>query len=204
VEVVAKTTRGRGTLRRRLGRSRRLGGDDRLLAEALRTGEEAAIAAVEDRYGRTLSGFLGQTMPDAASAEEVRQQVLLEVWRRGPEFDPDRASALTWILTIARSRAIDELRRRKRRPQTVEPEALPEAEDDSPSEVDAMLERWRLAALLERLPAEEALTLRLRFYEELSQTEIAERTGIALGTVKARMVAGLARLRTMLVEEGAR
>jgi RNA polymerase sigma-70 factor (ECF subfamily) len=76
--------------------------------------------------------------------------------------------------------------------------------DDTPSEVDAMLERWRLADLLERLPAEEALTLRLRFYEELSQSEIADRTGIALGTVKSRMVAGLARLRTMLIEEGAR
>jgi RNA polymerase sigma-70 factor (ECF subfamily) len=78
----------------------------------------------------------------------------------------------------------------------------PEVEDDTPSEVDAMLERWRLADLLERLPAEEALTLRMRFYDELSQSEIAERTGIPLGTVKSRMVAGLARLRTMLVEEG--
>jgi RNA polymerase sigma-70 factor (ECF subfamily) len=203
VEVVARATRGSERLRRRFGRERHLAGDDRRLAEALRTGEEAAIAAVEDRYGRTLSGFLGQTMGDATSAEEVRQQVLLEVWRRGPEFDPERASALTWILTIARSRAIDELRRQKRRPQVPVPEP-PEAEDDAPSEVDAMLERWRMADLLERLPAEEALTLRLRFYEELSQTEIAERTGIALGTVKSRMVAGLARLRTMLVEEGAR
>jgi RNA polymerase sigma-70 factor (ECF subfamily) len=203
VEVVARATRGSERLRRRFGRDRHLAGDDRRLAAALRTGEEAALAAVEDRYGKTLSGFLGQTMPDATSAEEVRQQVLLEVWKRGREYDPDRASALTWILTIARSRAIDELRRQKRRPQvpTAEP---PEVEDDSPSEVDAMLERWRMADLLERLPAEEALTLRLRFYEELSQTEIADRTGIALGTVKSRMVAGLARLRTMLVEEGAR
>lgn len=180
-----------------------MAGDDRRLAEALRTGEEAAIAAVEDRYGRALSGFLGQTMPDVATAEEVRQQVLLEVWKRGPEFDPARASALTWILTIARSRAIDELRRQKRRPNPVEPDHLPELERDAPSEVDGMLERWRLADLLGRLPAEEALTLRLRFYEELSQTEIAEHTGIALGTVKSRMVAGLARLRTMLVEEEA-
>jgi RNA polymerase sigma-70 factor (ECF subfamily) len=204
VEAVARATRGSERLRRRFGRDRHLAGDDRRFAEALRTGQEAAIAAVEDRYGRTLSGFLGQTLPDATSAEEVRQQVLLEVWKRGPEFDPERASALTWILTIARSRAIDEMRRLKRRPQSAGPEQLPEFVDDTPSEVDAMLERWRLADLLERLPAEEALTLRLRFYEELSQSEIADRTGIALGTVKSRMVAGLARLRTMLIEEGAR
>jgi DNA-directed RNA polymerase specialized sigma24 family protein len=88
VEVVAKATRGSERLRRRLGRDRHLAGDDRRLAEALRTGEEAAIAAVEDRYGRTLSGFLGQTMPDATSAEEVRQQVLLEVWKRARNSTP--------------------------------------------------------------------------------------------------------------------
>lgn len=64
------------------------GGDDRRLAEALRTGQEAAIAEVEDRYGRILSGFPGQILPDAAGAEEVRRQILLEVWRRGPGIRP--------------------------------------------------------------------------------------------------------------------
>jgi RNA polymerase sigma-70 factor (ECF subfamily) len=78
---------------------------------------------------------------------------------------------------------------------------MPDSEDRGPAEVDEMIERWRLADLLSRIPAEEALTLRLRFYEDLTQTEIAARTGLALGTVKHRMVAGLARLRTLMVEE---
>ncbi|MFN8218421.1 MAG: sigma-70 family RNA polymerase sigma factor [Solirubrobacterales bacterium] len=191
--------RAPGELKRRLG-GRREEREVRRLAAALRSGEEGAIAAVEERYGKTLSGFLRQALPDAASAEEVRQQVLLEVWRRGPEYDPDRSSPLTWILTIARSRAIDELRRR--RPEPIDPVQLPESEERDPA-LDEMLERWRLSDLLRRIPGEEALLLRLRFYADKSQTEIAAETGLPLGTVKHRMVAGLGRLRTLMIEEGA-
>lgn len=187
-----------GQLRRRLGGGRRPDREERRLAAALHAGEPEAISAVEERYGNTLTGFLRQALPDAASAEEVRQQVLLEVWRRGPEYDPERGSPLTWILTIARSRAIDELRRR--RPEPVDPEQMPERAGEDQARVDAMLERWRLADLLKRIPAEEALTLRLRFYEDKTQKEIAAETGLALGTVKFRMVSGLSRLRTLIVE----
>jgi RNA polymerase sigma-70 factor, ECF subfamily len=201
VEVVAKSMRVPGELKRRLGVGRRGDREERRLAAALRAGEEEALAAVEERYGRTLSGFLRQALPDAASAEEVRQQVLLEVWRRGPEYDSERGSPLTWILTIARSRAIDELRRR--RPEPVDPVRLPEPAGDGERRLDEMLERWRLSDLLKRIPAEEALTLRMRFYEDKTQTQIAAETGMALGTVKHRMVAGLSRLRTLMAEEGA-
>ncbi len=192
-----------GSSRRRGLRSsrRRADAEERRLTAALHAGEETAIAAVEERYGSVLSGFLRQALPDPASAEDVRQQVLLEVWRRGPEYDPARGSALTWILTIARSRAIDELRRR--RPEPLDPDLVPEAADSRAAEVDEMLERWRLADLLKQIPAEEATMLRMRFYEDLTQTEIAERTGVALGTVKHRMVAGLSRLRDLMIEEGA-
>ncbi len=193
--------RASGQLRRRLGGGRHADRKERRLAAALHHGEEEAIAAVEERYGNTLSGFLRQALPDTASAEEVRQQVLLEVWRRGPEYDPERGSPLTWILTIARSRAIDELRRR--RPEPMDPVDLPESTDEGDERVDEMMERWRLADLLRRIPAEEAMTLRLRFYEDKTQTEIAAETGLALGTVKHRMVSGLSRLRTLITEEGA-
>ncbi|HEU4599312.1 MAG TPA: sigma-70 family RNA polymerase sigma factor [Solirubrobacterales bacterium] len=198
---MAKSTRPPGLLKRRLGSGRRPDREERRLAAALRAGDAEAITAVEERYGNTLSGFLYQALPDAASAEEVRQQVLLEVWRRGPQYDPERGSPLTWILTIARSRAIDEMRRR--RPEPVDPAQMPEREGEDQARVDQMLERWRLSDLLQRIPAEEALTLRLRFYEDKSQTEIAAETGLALGTVKHRMISGLSRLRTLIVEEGA-
>jgi RNA polymerase sigma-70 factor, ECF subfamily len=173
--------------------------EEERLAAALRAGDRDAVAAVEARFGRVLAGFLRDALPDPGSAEDVLQQVLLEIWRRGPQYDPDRAGLLTWMMTIARSRAIDE--RRRRRPEPVDPAVVVERAGAGGGEVDRLLERWRLAGLLDRIPQEEAVALRLRFYEELAQPEIAERMGIPLGTVKTRMVRGLARLRQLIAEE---
>jgi RNA polymerase sigma-70 factor, ECF subfamily len=171
------------------------------LVRALRDGEAEAIGELQERYGRLLSGFLRETLTDPGGAEDVRQQVLVEVWRRGPEYDPARASLLTWVMMIARSRALDE--RRRKRPEPVDPTSIADSAGGSESdgEVDRLLDRWRLADLLSRIPPEEAETLRLRFYEELAQPEIAERMGIPLGTVKTRMVRGLARLRDLIEKE---
>ena len=104
------------------------------------------------------------------------------------------------MLLIARSRAADE--RRRRRPEPVDPAAVAETLGSGGDGFEALLERWRLAAMLDSLSAEEARMLRMRFYEGLSQTEIAARTGIPLGTIKRRMVTGLTRLRELIVEEG--
>lgn len=180
-------------------RPRVLADDDARLARMLQRGDEAAAAAVEARYGRILSGFLRDALPDRGTVEEVRQQVLLEIWKRGPNYDPARSSPLTWVLLIARSRAADE--RRRRRPEPVDPSTVAETQGSTGDGFEALLERWRLAALLDRLSEEEARMLRLRFYEGLSQTEIAARTGVPLGTVKRRMVTGLARLRDLIEEE---
>jgi RNA polymerase sigma-70 factor, ECF subfamily len=181
------------------GRGRRDPAEARL-AEKLRAGDDDALAAFEDLYGRVLNGFLRDSLIDRDAAEEVRQQVLTEIWKRGRDYDPNRASVLTWALMIARSRAADERRRRRPVPVDVstaeEPVAAPQLEP--------LLERWRLAALLEQIPADEAEALRLRFYEGLSQTMIAERTDAPLGTVKTRMVRGLARLRELIDEEEGR
>ena len=99
---------------------------------------------------------------------------------------------------IARSRALDELRRR--RPLPLDPAELPETAQ--PPAHDAAIDRWLVADLLGALPAAERELLRLRFYEELTQTEIAARTGLPLGTVKTRMVRALTRLRELMDEEG--
>jgi RNA polymerase sigma-70 factor (ECF subfamily) len=192
--------------RRALGRrrDRRAGdADEARLAAALAARDPEAITAVSERFGRFLGGFLADALPDRGSAEEVLQQVLVEVWRRGPEYDPSRASLLTWMMTIARSRAIDE--RRRRRPEPVEPELVAGAVEEPPgTETDELLERWRVAELLTRIPHEEATMLRLRFYEGLAQPEIADRMGMKLGTVKSRMVTALTRLRDLIEEEGSR
>ena len=173
---------------------------ERRLAAALRSGAPDAVERLHAEYGATIFGFLAHRLRDRAAAEDVFQQVLTEIWRRGPEYDAARGSLLTWAMTIARSRAIDELRRR--RPEPFDPAQLPDA-GQAPAH-DELVERWRLTQLLGDLPGDERELLRLRFYEELSQTEIAHRTGLPLGTVKSRMVRGLERLRFALAQEGSR
>ena len=176
----------------------------RRAAAAFKRRDPAAVERVWVEHGQTVFGFLVSTLRDRARAEDVHQQVFVEVWQRAPEYDSARAGMLTWILTIARSRAIDELRRRV--PEPRDPNGLahrPDPDTDPERSPDAMVERWSMAHLLSRLRPEEADLLRLRFYEELSQSEIAERTGIPLGTVKMRMVSALERLREMLETEAA-
>jgi RNA polymerase sigma-70 factor, ECF subfamily len=175
---------------------------DRQAARALQERRPEALALVMQAHGRTILGYLTQLLRDRETAEDVLQQVLLEVWQRAASFDPARAGLLSWVLMIAKSRALDELRRRI--PEPVDPSTAAErAAVSRPSESDPerMLEQWRIAALLERLPRDEASLLRLRFYDDLTQTEIAARTGISVGTIKTRMVNGLAQLRDLLEAE---
>jgi RNA polymerase sigma-70 factor (ECF subfamily) len=172
---------------------------ERRLAARLRAGDADALAAAYDAYGAATFGLLVRMLGDRAAAEDVQQQVFTEVWRRAGDYDPRRAGLLTWVLTIARSRAIDHLRRcvpEPRDPQLPDPRTV-EAEGD------ALLERWRVAQLLGRLPRDERALLRLRFYDGRSQSEISAATGIPIGTIKARMVRGLTRLREMIEAEGA-
>jgi RNA polymerase sigma-70 factor (ECF subfamily) len=175
------------------------------LAARLRRGDPDALSDIYAQYAATTFGFLVRALGDRSAAEDVQQQVFTEVWRRGPEYDPQRAGLLTWVMTITRSRAIDHMR--KRVPEPRDPEsaaATVESRQDTAAEADALLDRWRMAHYLGRLPEEERSLLRMRFYDELSQSEIAERTGIAMGTIKARMVRGLKRLGELMeAEEGA-
>jgi RNA polymerase sigma-70 factor, ECF subfamily len=186
-----------------LRRGGRVEHGDHGLVKRLRKRDHAALETLYGEYAPTVLGYLINTMRDRGAAEDVHQQVFLEVWQRAPSYDPERASVLTWIMTIARSRAIDELRRR--RPEPHDPtEGFDLVEDADPDQSpDALVERWRIAHLLSRLRPEEAELLRMRFYEGLSQSEIAQRTEIPLGTVKMRMVAALRRLRDLIEEEEA-
>ena len=174
---------------------------ERAIADGLRRHDPEALDAAYAEYGRVVFAYLVRTLGDHATAEDVQQQVFVEVWQRGPTFDPGRGRLFTWVMTIARSRAIDQLRRRI--PEPRDPTAAAHAADEHVDETEQALERWRVAHMLNRIPPEEATLLRLRFYEELSQREIANRTGVPLGTVKMRMVQALERLRTLVVEEAA-
>ena len=174
---------------------------ERRLASRLRTGDPDALAEVHRTYGGMVLGYLRNALADAAAAEDVHQEVFLEVWRRGPGYEPDRSSLGTWVMLIARSRAIDHLRRRI--PEPIDPQSARAGDPEDPAaSPDLLIERWAMAVHLARLPEEQARILRMRFHDGLSQTEIAERTGIPLGTVQPDMVRGLRRLRELMAAEG--
>ena len=171
---------------------------------AMRREDPAAIDALYSEYSGTVFAYLIQALGDRSAAEDVHQQVFAEVWQRAGSYDPERAGLLTWVLMMARSRAIDHMRRRRRRPEPRDPArvaSLADARSARVSPTDMVIERWRVAHLLKRIPRDEAELLRMRFYEDLSQTEIADRTEIPLGTVKMRMTRALTRLRDLIDEE---
>lgn len=175
---------------------------ERRLAQGLRRGDPDALAEIHRTYGGVVLGYLRGALRDPATAEDVHQEVFLEVWRRGESYDPARGSLGTWIMLIARSRAIDSLR--KRVPEPLDPQdaaGAAMADEDPETSPELLVERWGMALLVARLPEEQARLLRMRFHEGLSQSEIAERTGIPLGTVKTHMVRGLRRLREMMEVE---
>lgn len=175
--------------------------DDTRIALALRARRDGSLERVYERFGRATFGFLVQMLGDRGLAEDVQQEVFLEVWRRAEQYDPSRSGLLTWIMTIARSRAIDALRKRTPEPRDPELAARLVDREGGGGSPDVLLDRWQVAHLLERIPADEATLLRMRFYEDRSQREIAEATGIPLGTVKMRMVQAFRRLRALLDEE---
>ena len=154
--------------------------EERRLAKRLARRDPEALRELYDLHGRATFGFLVRALGDRAAAEDVQQQVFLEAWQRGERYDPERAGLLTWLLQIARSRAIDHLRRRVPEPRDpTSAVALADRADET--ELDELLEHWHLAGELARLPAEEAELLRRRFYLGQSQTQIAAETGVPLG-----------------------
>jgi RNA polymerase sigma-70 factor (ECF subfamily) len=183
------------------GRRRRPGRDERRLAARLRRRDRAALAELYAAYGRMTFGLLLDLLGDRGAAEDVQQQVFLQVWQQGETYDPGRASPATWVMTIARSRAIDHLRRRVPEPRDPHAEAERAGGADDPA-VGELHAAWALAATLGALPADEAELLRLRFADGLTQPEIAVALGLPVGTVKSRMARSLTRLRATLEEEG--
>ncbi len=166
------------------------------LADRLARGDAEAMRDVYERFGGATFGFLLRTLRDRPTAEDVQQQVYLDVWRAASSYDSTRAGLLTWIMSIARNRAIDHKRRRIPVPSG---DLLAEEREDAAIDTaETLAERWRISGLLGRLHPEEREVLRLRFYEDLTQREISNRMGMPLGTVKMRMVGGLGRLRELI------
>jgi RNA polymerase sigma-70 factor (ECF subfamily) len=167
-------------------------------------GDEGALAELYDRVGRIAFGLAYRVLRDERLAEDAVQEAFLGVWRTAAAFSADRAKVATWILTLVHRRAVDLVRREeRRRADPLDGESIDDAAN--PSAEDAAwlhFERERVQAALRRLPDTQREAIELAYYGGYTQSELAERLGQPLGTVKSRMFAGLARLRELL-DEGA-
>jgi len=178
--------------------------DEALLALASRQ-DEAALAQLYDRYGRVAYGLALRIVRDQALAEDAVQEAFLTVWRTAGSFRPERAKPSTWILTLVHRRAVDLVRREERRraQPLLEGQEEPDERALPADEEIALTDRRRLVQeALRQLPDEQREALELAYYGGLTQSELAERLSVPLGTIKSRMFTGLRRLRDLLAEAG--
>lgn len=163
-------------------------------------GDHGAFEELHRRYARPVLGIALRRIGDRGRAEDVTQDTFASVWRSAARFDPSRGKATSWLFTVARNAIIDGLRRR--------PEATidgpPDVPASGPGPDDAAESEWiswRVHRALETLPAHERSLLELAYWSGLSQSEIAERLGIPLGTVKTRTRTALRRLAVELGDD---
>jgi RNA polymerase sigma factor (sigma-70 family) len=178
--------------------SRPSGVSDEQVLEAVGNGDGDALGILYDRYGRLAYALAFRILRDRALAEDAVQEAFLAVWRSADGYKRERAKPSTWIMTVVHRRAVDLVRREERR--RGEPlEAAPEPASDAADEEAALRDRRAtVQAALDRLPDEQRQALELAYYGGLTQSDLAERLGVPLGTVKSRMFAGLGRLRELL------
>ena len=175
------------------------------LLKAIARQDETALAELYDRYRLILFGLLVRILNSREEAEDVLQEVFLQVWRRAADFDETRGRPFTWLVTLARSRGIDRLRNLAARERV----ALAGAREASEEVSDAMADAFRseqrglVTSALDQLPDEQRRPLMLAYFEGLTQSEIASKLNAPLGTVKTRMRTGLSKLRELLGNQSA-
>lgn len=161
--------------------------------------DRAAFSALFDHYGPRVKGYLARLGLEPGRAEDLTQEVMVAVWRKAGSFDRGKASASTWIFRIARNRRIDLFRRERTAELDVnEPQLTPDALPLPDAGLEALQREGLIAAALADLPPEQREMIRAAFYEDLTHSEIAERDGVALGTVKSRLRLAFDKLRLRL------
>jgi RNA polymerase sigma-70 factor, ECF subfamily len=173
--------------------------DEAVVALVARS-DETALAELYDRFGRVAYGLSLRMLRDPSLAEDAVQEGFLTVWRNAARFVPERAKASTWILTLVHRRAVDLVRKEERRRADrleLAPEPVTGPADES---AWLRLERERVQNALKQLPDPQREALELAYYGGFTQSELAERLGQPVGTIKSRMFTGLVRLREILGE----
>lgn len=175
--------------------------DEALVALAARS-EQSALSELYDRYGRPAYGLALRVLRDEALAEDAVQEAFLSLWRTASRFVPEKGKASTWILTLVHRRSVDLVRREEQR----RADPLDHVAEPGGGSVDEeawlRLQRERVQGALKQLPDQQREALELAYYGGFTQSELAERLGQPIGTIKSRMFAGLSRLRELLGDPG--
>ena len=163
------------------------------LVTAVRAGDQGAMAALYDRYSSIVYSVALRVLQDAGSAEDVLQDIFMQLWRNPGAFDSSRGSLAAWLAVITRNRSIDALRRR--RPESNIEDVVVSVEADLASEAERSRAMGKVRSVLEAMPAAQRSALEMAYFEGLTHSEIAAKTGEPLGTIKTRIRTGLLLLR---------
>lgn len=171
--------------------------DLEVIREAAR-GEIKALAALYDRYAGLLLAMANRMLGDKTVAEDLVQDVFMEVWRRAHAFDPARGTVRTWLLVRLRSRALDRLRSATHRREVMVDDVGPREAAPTPEDPELSPDRALVRAAILQLPEDQRLVIELSYFHGLSSSEIAEQMGSPIGTVKSRTAAALGKLRAAM------
>jgi RNA polymerase sigma-70 factor, ECF subfamily len=169
---------------------------DVVLVTAIRSGDQGSMAALYDRYSSIVYSVALRVLQDTGAAEDVLQEIFMQLWRNPGAFDASRGNMAAWLAVIARNRAIDALRRR--RPENNIEDVVVSVEHDLASEADRSRTMERVRGALQMMPAPQRSALEMAYFEGMTHSEIAGKTGEPLGTIKTRIRAGLLTLRKAL------
>lgn len=181
-----------------------MGGREDELLTLVATGDQEAFAALYDVVVPRVFGLARRVVRDAAQAEEVAQEAMVEVWRTAARFDQARGSAASWVLTIAHRKAVDRVRSAQAsadRERRVAAATVETPYDDVVEEVTTTMEQQLVRRCMDSLTVLQREAITLAYYGGLTYREVAERLGAALATVKTRMRDGLIRLRDCMGAE---
>jgi RNA polymerase sigma-70 factor (ECF subfamily) len=163
------------------------------LLSAIRSGDEQAMAALYDRYSGVVYSIALRVVGDTGKAEDILQEVFMQLWRNPGGFDSSRGNLAPWLAVIARNRAIDVLR--KRHPETDIEDVVVSVEPDMAGDAERSRAMEKVRGTLGAMPPAQRTALEMAYFEGLSHTEISAKTGEPLGTIKTRIRAGLLALR---------
>lgn len=174
---------------------------DVMLVRVGRDRDKAAFAALFEYFAPRIKSFLLRLGTDMSLCEEIAQEAMIMVWRRAETYNPSQSGASTWIFTIARNKRIDRLRRENRpMPDLADPAFAPDPVETGEKTIFRQQEEEKIRHALKNLPDEQAKMIFSAYYEEKSHREIADESGVPLGTVKSRIRLALNRLRAHLDE----